>query len=26
VAGVIRDYGLKDRDQAPDDSRAKHDP
>jgi len=25
VAGVIRDYGLNDRDQAPDDSRAQHD-
>ncbi|MFK7880903.1 antibiotic biosynthesis monooxygenase family protein [Roseobacter sp.] len=25
VAGVIRDYGMHDRDQAPDDSRAAHD-
>jgi len=25
VAGVIRDYGMNDRDQAPDDSRAIHD-
>ena len=25
IAGVIRDYGLHDRDQAPDDSRAAHD-